>query len=540
MQQQELTEVLASREPVVALHTHEEARGVDTARAALAAFLDNKDFHVWDVARGVDNTGTPTRPDEILARVAAAAGLVPDGAGGEAKRRLQVQVWVLLDFHPYLKDAGVRRRVKNLRDGLRETRTSVVLLGPPEDLPDGLAEVVPVLRLPLPTREEFAAMLSSEGMTGLDTGGVSVDAIVDALMGLTRHRAEAALRRSVAVHDKADPVALLTYKAADLRTGGVLELLTEDRRTLSDVGGYGAIVDFLRLRRAAFTNAGQAFIGTYPRGCTIAGPPGTGKSLIAKAIAGEWGLPLARLDMGRVYGSLVGQSEGRMRDALDRVDRISPSVLWVDEAEKALGGTGDGDSGVGKRVLGTLLTWLQERKSPSFVVFTVNSVLNLPPELLRKGRVDELFWVDLPDRTERQVIFTIHLENRRKAGNGVAPASAYDLPALADATAGFSGSEIEQVVVSGLYAAFDTGAAVLTQAHMLSEATAAIPLSKTAADHIDAMRTWARSHARNASYPAAGQPKDASLIIDATNSPAGHASRTMDVLSLGARKAARS
>lgn len=275
--------------------------------------------------------------------------------------------------------------------------------------------------------------------------------------------------------------------------------------SFNNVGGLGNLKRWLLQRNQAFTQKARDFGLPNPRGVMLVGVPGCGKSLCAKAVAAAWEKPLLKFDLGRVFGSLVGESEERMRKALEVAEGVAPAVLWIDELEKGLSGIGGGgDSGVATRVFGNLLTWMEEKRKPVFVVATANDITRLPPELLRKGRFDEVFFVDLPTPRERAEILIIHLSRRQR------DPSAFDLRRIVEVTDGFSGAELEEVVIDGLYAAFPSEDKKLTTAHLVEAARHIIPLSRSRKADIERTRTWAAENAR----PAAMPPDEASMRQD--------------------------
>jgi len=264
---------------------------------------------------------------------------------------------------------------------------------------------------------------------------------------------------------------------------------------LDHVGGLDELKGWLNGRTGAFGEPARKFGLPAPKGLLLLGVQGCGKSLTAKAIASAWSLPLLRLDLGRIFSSLIGSSEENLRRAIRVAESVSPAVLWIDEIEKGLAGSAGAavtDSGVSARVFGSLLTWLQEKTAPVFVVATANRIEALPPELLRKGRFDEIFFIDLPSSAERRDIFRIHLSRRKR------DPAAFDLDALSIAAAGYSGSEIEQAVIAGLYYAFAEGCE-LRQAHVMKAVQEAFPLSSTMGEDISRLRDWAKNRTRPAS-----------------------------------------
>jgi SpoVK/Ycf46/Vps4 family AAA+-type ATPase len=320
---------------------------------------------------------------------------------------------------------------------------------------------------------------------------------VKAAQGLTLSEAENAFAKAIAEDGilRRDDVALvLEEKRQVIRKSGLLEYFVADQK-LADVGGLELLKGWLDRRAAAFGEAARSFGLPEPKGLLLLGVQGCGKSLTAKAVAAQWGLPLLRLDMGRIFSGLIGSSEENLRKAISVAESVAPVVLWIDEIEKGLSGvrsSDSSDSGVTARVFGTLLTWLQEKTAPAFVVATANRIDALPPELLRKGRFDEIFFVDLPELPERREIFQIHIRRRKR------DPAAFDLDALARDAEGFSGAEIEQAVVSGLYDAF-AEKTELTQRHLVRAIGETKPLSTTMAEEIDRVRDWARTRTRPAS-----------------------------------------
>jgi SpoVK/Ycf46/Vps4 family AAA+-type ATPase len=287
---------------------------------------------------------------------------------------------------------------------------------------------------------------------------------------------------------------ILSEKKQLIRRNGILEYIEEDA-TIDAVGGLDELKKWLKQRSNAFTERAREYGLPQPKGMLILGVPGCGKSLIAKTTSRLWSLPLLRLDMGRVYdGSMVGRSEANLRNALKTAESISPAILFIDELDKSFAGTtgsSDSDGGTSSRIFGSFLTWMQEKKSPVFVMATANRVERLPGEFLRKGRFDEIFFVDLPTPEERQHIFNIHLSNRRE------DISRFDLEQLSKMSDGFSGAEIEQAIVAAMYEAFAQDRE-FTQLDIIAALKATLPLSRTMQEQVTALRDWARQRARPA------------------------------------------
>jgi SpoVK/Ycf46/Vps4 family AAA+-type ATPase len=320
------------------------------------------------------------------------------------------------------------------------------------------------------------------------------EALVSAAQGLTLAEAENAFAKAIAEDnrlDGGDIRRMLEEKSQVVRKSGLLEYHAVEA-SLADIGGLPGLKRWLERRRNAFSDAARTFGLPEPKGLLLLGVQGCGKSLTAKAIASGWRLPLLRLDMGRIFSGLVGSSEENVRRAIRIAESLAPVILWVDEIEKGLAGTsGQGDSGVSARVFGSLLTWMQEKTAPVFVVATANRIEGLPPELLRKGRFDEIFFVDLPTLADRAAIFVIQLRKR-----GRDPAN-FPIDALALQSEHFSGAEIEQAVISAMYDAFADGVE-LDPKHLEMALKETVPLAVTMSADIDRLREWARTRTRPA------------------------------------------
>jgi AAA+ superfamily predicted ATPase len=494
---QELDVLVRARYPLVYLVTSEEQR-IEAILAQLAE-THGKALLGWSVASGFRRLGG--------SKTASAA---PDGARQPLEAIAAIEklsgpsLVVLKDFHPYLADPAVVRAVRELSHSLKSTYTTVVLLSPTLVIPPEIEKEVSVLDVPLPTYRDLLQLLKEivgvvrQGQRArVELNKDDADQLIKAALGLTLSEAENAFAKAIA-HDarlSRDDVALvLEEKRQVIRKSGLLEYHPTDEK-LANVGGLDLLKTWLARRGAAFSEAARRFGLPEPKGLLLLGVQGCGKSLTAKAIAAQWLLPLLRLDMGRIFSGLVGSSEENLRRAIRVAESVAPVVLWIDEIEKGLSGiqsSGSSDGGVTARVAGTLLTWLQEKTAPVFVVATANRIEQLPPELLRKGRFDDIFFIDLPALPERRQIFEIHVRRR-----GRDPA-AHDLDALARRTAGFSGAEIEQAIVSALYDAFAEGKDLLPS-HLEHAVAEALPLSTTMREEIARLREWARSRTRAAS-----------------------------------------
>lgn len=486
--EQELAFLIQARYPLLYLLTHEERRAEEILR--LLAHDLRKRFYLWSLTRGYEPplTTSPEEPTRTKAapEIEALVSLF---------RHEQEALYVLRDFHPFLHDARVVRLLRDLVPRLHSSGRTLILSAPVLKLPPELEKEMTVLEMPLPTRDEIAQRLR-EILLHAPTAELSpqeLDELVQAAQGLTMDELENVCARSLVQHGKLAVDAILSEKQQIVRKSGVLEYYIP-QETLADVGGLDLLKEWLRKRRRAFSQEAHEFGLPAPKGVLLLGVQGTGKSLSAKAIASLWNLPMLRLDVGRVFGSLVGASEANMRTAIRTAEAVAPCILWIDELEKGFAGvqsSGLSDSGTTARVFSTFLTWLQEKHKPVFVVATANDVSALPPELLRKGRFDEIFFIDLPTHTEREQIFSIHLRKRKRE-----PAQ-FDLPTLAQATEGFSGAEIEQVVIGALFTAFAAGRDLTTE-DLLHEIRSTIPLSVMMREEINELRTWAQMRTRPA------------------------------------------
>ncbi|MCJ7750938.1 MAG: AAA family ATPase [Armatimonadetes bacterium] len=415
-------------------------------------------------------------------------------------------VYVLKDFHVFLNHnyphaSAVIRKLRDLADALHTAYATVIILSPVLQLPEELKKDVTVIDYDLPGLRELDGLLtraldSVRGQEGVEANlsAEERERVLKAALGLTLTEAENVFAKCIVEKGRFEVDLIVAEKQQLIRKSGVLEYF-ESREDVGDIGGLEILKAWLQNRALAFTDKAQKFGLPAPRGILLLGVQGCGKSLTAKAVAHIWRLPLLRLDVGRIFAGLVGSSEENMRRAIHMAETVSPCVLWLDEIEKGLAGvqsSGYADSGVTARVFATLNTWMQEKIKPVFVVATANDISQLPPELLRKGRFDEIFFVDLPSESERKEIFTIHLGKRQRDPN------AFDLDRFAAESSGFSGAEIEQAIISALYTAFEEGREVATE-DVLGAIKQTVPLSVTMREDIGLVRRWAKGRARPAS-----------------------------------------
>lgn len=468
--------------PLIYVPTAEEER-VEAAIAACARRAGNRAVYLWDFVDGYqdnpNNRGVGQRnPLQALEFVEQ----LPDGAGG---------VFILRDFHRFLDDISIARKLRNLARRLKSQPKNLVVLSPQVEIPAELAEAFTVVDFPLPTAAEIKAevqhILASIGQSLPEK--LSAE-FVRSAQGLSLERIRRAFTRCIASRGKIEPEdveSILEEKRQSIRQTQILDFYPATEQ-ISDIGGLDNLKDWLLRRGGAFSERARSYGLPHPRGLLLVGIQGTGKSLTAKAISHHWHLPLLRLDVGRLFGGLVGESESRTRQTIGLAEALSPCVLWIDEIDKAFAGVdGRGDSGTASRVFGTFINWLAEKRSPVFVVATANNIQALPPEMLRKGRFDEIFFVGLPSQEEREAIFNVHLSRLRPHN-----LKEYDLKRLAYETPDFSGAEIEQTIVEAMHLGFSQNRDFTTD-DILEAASQIVPLARTAQEQIQFLQDWAAS-----------------------------------------------
>jgi SpoVK/Ycf46/Vps4 family AAA+-type ATPase len=499
----EVEDLVKARYPLVYLVSSEEQRVEKMLRDF--ALRKERKLAAWSITKGFVTLAGDHRGGDVkdpLKALDHIAGL--EGRG----------LFVLRDFHAFLDNPQVVRKLRDLAHELKKSQKNVLLLSPVLKVPAELEKEFAVIDWDLPDRAEIEGIimkLLQELPVGVDPGIAADPAgrerLVEAALGLTYVEAENVLAKSIVRNKTFDVPTVLGEKKHIIRKSGILEYY-EAQESLDEIGGLDVLKTWLKKRRGAFTSRAREFGLPLPKGILLIGVPGCGKSLTAKAVGAAWQMPLLRLDVGKIFGGLVGASEENIRKAIRTAEAIAPAVLWLDEMEKGFSGTGSSnfsDGGTTSRVFGTFVTWLQEKTAPVFVIATANNVLSLPPELLRKGRFDEIFCVDLPTREERKDIFEIHLKKKRRDPSTV------DLARLVEASPDFSGAEIEQAVVSALYDAFDAGGDITTDG-LLQSLREIVPLAVTMKEGIDAMREWSKTRARQASSTAE-KPKDRFAVI---------------------------
>ncbi|MFO0775835.1 MAG: AAA family ATPase [Nitrospiraceae bacterium] len=501
----DLRALVRSCHPLIVIETVEEDRIHQLLQSV--ARQERIPLYEWSITRGL----TKAEDGDTINRMTAPPLALLQHLGGLT---LDALFW-LKDLGAHLSDAATARQLRDVVHHFARTRATCVVTGDPVTLPADLDKAAIRYELRLPDRDELHTVVQSvlQSLRGQQTPSLAratsettprvrpatrpaaptlspadYERILRALNGMTLHQARQTVSQCL-IEDGSltadDLQTILARKAQAIKEGGLLEYYpVEDNRY--ELGGFAALKRWLDRAKVGFTPEAKALNLAPPRGLLLVGVPGCGKSLAAKAIARDWGVPLLKLDAGRLFDKFVGESEKNFRKAIAMAESLAPIVLWIDELEKAMvAGGSDTDGGLSRRLFGAFLTWMQEKRQEVFVVATANDLSALPPELLRKGRFDEIFFVDLPDEAERQAIWTIHLRIRKQD-----PAR-FDIPRIVSASDGFSGAEIEQAVVAGLYRALHAKQP-LAATHLLDELSQTVPLSVSRHEDIDRLRTLAQ------------------------------------------------
>ena len=477
--QHDIAVIINSHTPLITIKTREENRAIELLKAVRGSV--DRSFYQWKITEGltslmfaIETDVDSVEPAEVLLNI---------------KKAKLPSVYILIDFHHYFDDPVHIRLIKDIVNQFDKTAKTLIFLGVDFELPNELRTVTASFELKLPNTEEIENIVKEEAKNWANENGVKVKANRESLAALVKNlkglsRAEVKRLAAGAIYDdgvisESDFPGIMKSKYELLNQEGMLHFEYETEK-FSDVGGFTNLKKWVEQRRNAFNNSDHY---DRPKGVLLLGVQGCGKSLAAKSIAGIWGLPLLRLDFSALYNKYHGESEKNLRQSLSAAETMAPCVLWIDELEKGLSNS-DSDDGISKRLLGTFLTWLAENKSHVFLVATANDIQTLPPELIRKGRMDEIFFVDLPDAETRENILSIHL-NKRDFNS-----ANFDLKILVQESEGFSGAEIEQVIVSALYA---VETKKLKTTDILKAIKATKPLSVVMDKKIAALRAWAQS-----------------------------------------------
>ena len=474
--------LLKARYPILYISTTEEER-IEYLIKYCAKKYVARTYYSWDFVDGYqgnpNDTGFAARnPLEALDLIDK---LTPETAS----------LFVLKDYDNFLKDFSVIRKLKNLSRSLKTQPKNIIIVSSEINIPDSLKEFVTLLEFPLPSYSEILEELNRlTSSLQQEMEPEVVNNIAMACQGLSLERIRRVLSKIIAKYgeiDESSPALILQEKKQIIQQTQLLEFCLTDK-SISDLGGLDNFKDWLQLRSKAFSQEAIEYGLPYPKGLLLVGVQGTGKSIAAKIIAHEWKLPLLRLDFGRLFASLIGQSEQRVRKMIEIAEALSPCILWVDEIDKAFAGAqSSGDSGTTSRVLATFITWLSEKTAPVFVVSTANNFDVLPVELIRKGRFDEIFFIGLPLEDERKLIFTVHLSKLR-------PDSwkDFNIDILSQESKNFSGAEIQQSIIEGMHIAFNENREFTTN-DIRRGLQETIPIAKMNFEEIESLQNWALS-----------------------------------------------
>ncbi|NVK22588.1 MAG: AAA family ATPase [Kangiellaceae bacterium] len=490
-EQNDLTLLIKSKNPIIVIETHEEQRALELlTKIAISQNMPLFGWHVTEGLRRVEMQNENFAPLKDTAE--------PTACLQHIRRMERKGIYVLCDFHPFVDKEHPQniRLLKDIALSFKDHQQTLILISHDLRLPDEVRKFGATFELSLPDSQQLGKLIKQEAIRWsmehqgkkVRTDQKTMQRLIQNLMGLTYDDARQIIRNLIyddgaITDDEMEKVNKARYQLLDLDGAVHYEYETAH---FAEVGGMQRLKKWLQLRQKIFIEENK-FGLDKPKGIMLVGVQGGGKSLAAKAVAGMWGVPLLRLDFGALYNKWHGESEKNLRNSLKLAEMMSPCVLWLDEVEKGIS-TGDNDSGTSKRVLGTLLTFMQENNFPVFIVATANDISALPPEFVRKGRLDEIFFVDLPDEQTRQEIFRIHLDKRRQES------IEFDLLKLAKATEGFSGAEIEQAIVAGLYASLYHDNKLDTET-ILQEIDSTSPLSQVMSEKMVILRQWAEGRA---------------------------------------------
>jgi SpoVK/Ycf46/Vps4 family AAA+-type ATPase len=514
----DVSALLRARNPLIWIVTREEARveALLIEAAAAAGYVPR----MWDTAQGISEVGErPVSSDmRDIVDPESMLSLIGNRAGGRERG-----VWILRDLPAWLEGAiGFKtlRMMRNLSRSLpgapRESAQAMIIISPKGEVPVELAGHATVIDWPMPDRAEIAAILDAaieslpDDLRDSAAPNGQREAAIDAAVGLSGEEAQACYARSLVQLRKIDPALVASEKKRVVSRERIIEWIEPMKGGLSAVGGLENLKGWLEVRKSAYSPAARAYGLPAPKGALLVGIPGTGKSLTAKAIATAWMCPLIKVDLGALKSKFVGDSEANLRKVFKLVEALGRCVVWFDEIEKALQGatSGSADGGVSSDALGAVLSWMQERQGEAFVIATANDAESLPPELLRKGRFDEVWFIDLPTTTERSAVLGAALRQYNRGDVKV------DAAKVAKATEGFTGSEIAALVPDALFAAFNDGAREINTKDLIDAAASVVPLSVTAPEKIKKLRDWGATRARPSSAPETASKAPKMVALD--------------------------
>jgi len=404
-------------------------------------------------------------------------------------------ILLVKDFHKFYDDPSINRTIKELSSTLKKTSHNLIISSHLFPSSEELDELMTIVNLPLPDQKELKNLIKKIAInTNSNLEEQDLNELSIASSGLTEIKVKQVTAKALAQRgkiSKEDIKDILEEKKQVIARSEILEFF-DTKSSQDDIGGLNVLKVWLNQRYRAFSKEARDYGLPIPKGVLLVGAQGTGKSLTAKSISKSWSMPLLRLDVGRLFSSLVGSSEARTRETISRAEAMSPCILWIDEIDKGFGGDARSDGGTSQRVLASLLTWMAEKESAVFVIATANAIDKLPAELLRKGRFDEIFFLDLPNSEERVSILDLHLKKRR-------PNYSFPLSTIIDRTDGFSGAELEQAVIEGMHISFSENRELMEK-DLIKAVSELVPLSRTAKEQIDLLKQWSSTgRARSAS-----------------------------------------
>ena len=478
--------LIKSRASLIWIKTKEEER-LENKLNIICQRLNIKRFVYWDYVRGIK--GVLNEEGKFSNNPLGVLNWLR-----EQTRDLST-ILLLKDFHKFYDDPSINRTIKELSSSLKGTNHNLIISSHLLPSSEELDELMTILNLPLPDQEELKNLLRRIAInTNSNLNEKDLNELAIASSGLTEIKVKQVTAKALAQRgkiSKEDIKDILEEKKQVIARSEILEFF-EAKSSQDDIGGLNVLKVWLKQRYRAFSKEARDYGLPIPKGVLLVGAQGTGKSLTAKSISKSWSMPLLRLDVGRLFSSLVGSSEARTRETISRAEAMSPCILWIDEIDKGFGGDARSDGGTSQRVLASLLTWMAEKESAVFVIATANAIDKLPAELLRKGRFDEIFFLDLPNSEERLSILDLHLKKRR-------PSYSFPLSTIIDRTDGFSGSELEQAVIEGMHISFSENRE-LTEKDLIKAVSELVPLSRTAKEQIDLLNKWSSTgRARSAS-----------------------------------------
>lgn len=501
---EELDTLIRARYAIIWIESPEETRVIGLCKNI--AKNQDKKLYTWSLTQGLIGIDLSQQNAEMGKPIEGTQD--PIAAMSKIPELDEKAIIILKDFHRVIEDNMVCRGMRDLSESLKASKKTLIVISPVTQIPIELQKSITVISMPLPNTEDLEIVLNNTINRAEDNAPEKVkekikkakkemknglkDQVLNAAKGLTLDEAENVFSKSLIAKSTIEITTIIGEKEQIIKKSGILEFFG-DVRNLLDIGGYENVKMWIQKRKKAFTSKAKDFGLRTPRGIFFTGAPGTGKSLLSKAIAGYFEMPLLRFDVSKIFSGIVGSSEQNMNQALKMAEAVAPCILWIDEVEKAMAGVGSSgqlDSGVTARVFGTLLTWMQEHKEPVFVVVTSNNPLTLPPEFMR--RFDEVFFIDLPTEKERADIFKIHLSKLKRD-----PAN-FDISKAAICSEGYSGAEIENSLMSAMYDAYDSDTE-LDDSYIYAAIKRFKPLSEKRKDEIEKMREWGLKNAINAS-----------------------------------------